>query len=238
MLRVPVATLGDLAIEVLILRIVDHSDSIGKRFGSLEVIGISHHDGKNFWYLCKCDCGNEDYRVRRTHLRSGTTSSCGCGRLKHGGWKSLEYQVWLDMKDRCNNPNSVSYENYGGRGIKVCSRWTEPEGKGFINFVDDVGPRISKSFTLERKNVNLGYSPDNCIWTDDSSLQNYNQRISSLNTSGKVGVSWDEKISGTKKWKVQISYKEIRKTKRFYTFEEAVTQRLEWELELYGFHVE
>lgn len=63
------------------------------------------------------------------------------------------------MLERCRNPNDKAFRNYGARGIRVCERW-----KLFANFIADMGPRPNKKLTLERKNNNDGYNPDNCIW--------------------------------------------------------------------------
>lgn len=220
------------------MKLIDHSDMLGKTFGFLEVVEVLRHDGKHYWYRCNClSCGNTEYEIRRSQLNKYEDASCGCGKTRHGLMKSLEYLVWIDMKQRCFNPNSVAYPDYGARGITITPRWLEPKGKGLLNFIEDLGPRLDRSYTIERIDVNLNYCPENCMWTNDASLQAYNKRARTDNTSGKIGVGWDEKISGTKKWKVQISYKDIRKTKRFYTFEEAVAQRKAWELELYGFNL-
>lgn len=33
------------------------------------------------------------------------------------------YKIWQGIRQRCNNPNNKDYNNYGGRGIKVCEGW-------------------------------------------------------------------------------------------------------------------
>lgn len=68
------------------------------------------------------------------------------------------YRAWESMKRRCNNPKEKNYENYGGRGIKVCRRWVK-----FVNFLEDMG-ECPDGLTLERINVNKGYSKNNCCW--------------------------------------------------------------------------
>lgn len=94
-------------------------------------------------------------------------------RLRHGyatkknrGSVRPEYYIWHSMIQRCTNPKAKQYEDYGGRGIKVCKRWHL-----FDNFIADMGSRPEGEhpsgramWTLERKNSNKGYSPDNCIW--------------------------------------------------------------------------
>lgn len=97
------------------------------------------------------------------------------------------------MVSRCNTKSSTGYENYGGRGIKVCDRWLGENG--FNNFAEDMGKRPVGN-TLDRIDVNGDYTPDNCQWAEWG-VQNHNQRIRKTNSSGYRGVSI-EKRSG--KW--------------------------------------
>lgn len=94
-----------------------------------------------------------------------------------------EYRCFKHMKSRCNNPNNKRYSDYGGRGIKVCSRWMEPR-TGFYNFLQDLGPKPNyektdsgkrPKLTLDRIDVNGGYSPENCRWVGWG-VQRVNQR--------------------------------------------------------------
>lgn len=132
---------------------------IGARSGLLEVIAdAGTKNGKAVW-SCKCDCGNE-IAVSGDSLRQGQFS-CGCsrpGKKTHGGSDTREYRIWGGMLQRCTNRNNRAFKNYGGRGIEVCERWLY-----FAAFMADMGP-CPTNFTIERKDVDKGYSPENCEW--------------------------------------------------------------------------
>lgn len=76
--------------------------------------------------------------------------------------KTPEYRALHHAKTRCYNTNYPLYHRYGGRGIRVCDRWNQPGGH--LNFIADMGPRPSPAHSLERKDNDGDYEPNNCVW--------------------------------------------------------------------------
>ena len=167
-------------------------DYTGKTFGRWTIIGVSAkrgNEGQNYWKGL-CECGNiKD--VLGTTVKSGKSFSCGCYSREttskvfktHGKTRQSIYHTYNNMLARILDKGNIGYENYGGRGIKVCDRRLE----SFENFLEDMGEKPSSLHTLERVNVNGNYCPENCIWIERQ-YQGRNQRQRKDNSSGTVGV--------------------------------------------------
>jgi hypothetical protein len=84
------------------------------------------------------------------------------GRKTHGLRGTPEYNAWVHIRHRCNNPKDRYFAIYGGRGIRVCDRWLGPSG--LANFIADMGPRPSKLHSIDRVNNDGNYEPGNCRW--------------------------------------------------------------------------
>jgi len=142
-------------------------DLTGNVYGRLTVVKEGDRQNKQRRWYCQCECGNT-VLVLQSSLRGGLTSSCGC--LHSEGVRNLmsthnlsgtpEYVAWQGMKTRCNNPNSISYPLYGGRGIRVCDHWAQD----FLSFLSDMGPKPGPEYSLDRIDNAKNYEPGNCRW--------------------------------------------------------------------------
>lgn len=171
------------------------ADITGQRFGRLVALsreGLTRL-GAVTWN-CVCDCGTE-LIVKGSSLRSGNTSSCGClcrdrtseTHLKHGQTypkKTSEYLCWRNMLTRCQYAKNKDYPRYGGRGITVCERW-----QVFANFYEDMGP--SNGLTIERKDNDGPYCPENCCWIPRSKQQENTRKNIPLTAFGKTRFVWE-----------------------------------------------
>lgn len=160
-------------------------DLTGQRFGRLVAISYAGRRGNNHGWLCRCDCGVWSAPLG-SNLTRGNTSSCGCLHREatgnksraHGRHRTTEYNIHASMIARCYRATSVSFPNYGGRGIKVCDRWRFGEdGKsGFECFFEDVGKRPSKDYSIDRRNNDGDYEPGNVGWATRSEQMNNSRR--------------------------------------------------------------
>jgi len=143
-------------------------DLVGLKFGRWTVLGLSTESStRTHKFDCVCSCGTQK-TIAKSSLVKGSSKSCGCLMLEnagkqvktHGMVGTPEYYVWANMLARCRNPNSQYWANYGGRGISICDEWLN----SVECFINDMGMRPDKTYSIDRIDNNKGYYKENCRW--------------------------------------------------------------------------
>ena len=114
------------------------------------------------------------------------------GRHLHGLSKTRLYRIWAGMKTRCSNKNRLAFADYGARGISVCDEWETFEP--FREWALRSG--YEDNLTIERKDTNIGYCPENCKWIPRGD-QNKNTRrniLITFNGETMIVSDWARKI--------------------------------------------
>jgi hypothetical protein len=105
-----------------------------------------------------------------------------------------EYTIWAGMHQRCRNQNAREFRHYGGRGIRICRRWS---GKnGFRHFFADMGQQPFPRASVHRKDNNGDYTPTNVMWATPK-IQARNMRTNRvLRYKGRrmILVEWAERL--------------------------------------------
>lgn len=160
---------------------------ISDKYGMWKVVSYDQPKDKHGikQVLVRCECGTEKL-VRLIGLKRGETKSCGCSntlfKTSHGEGKNKTrlYNIWRLMRQRCYNPNASGYENYGGKGVGVDTIWSTYEA--FRVWAMSNG--YTDDLTIDRKNKELDYSPNNCEWVTRS--ENTARRNKSIIGTGKT----------------------------------------------------
>lgn len=182
---------------------------INQTFGKLTVLRYSHAEFRSdrkiprtidFWF-CRCECGTERAFEARSLLNG--VKSCGCyhpaehgesGGVRKNGTspRSPEFGAYVCIKQRCYNPRTKNYKDYGGRGISLCAEWLHD----YPAFLAHVGRRPSSDHSLERINNNGNYEPGNVKWATQKEQMHNTRRNRYITFQGQTHCisEWAEKL--------------------------------------------
>ena len=177
------------------------SDIIGLDFadGNITVLSFDHYEMKSkpegrkrFYFKCRCNLCGKEFVSEKNTIKTNQVTSCGCLKKSADGESTTSfYNSFHAMHSRCENPNDKSYNNYGGRGIQVCDRWSGYNG--YRNFKADMYDEyISKAaiygekyVTIDRRDVDGNYSKENCRWANSKEQANNKRNTPYLDYNGE-----------------------------------------------------
>ena len=128
------------------------------------------------------------------------------GNPKHGLYRAniALWNTWQTMIGRCENPNRPKYKDYGGRGIEVCQEWHDAETFG--SWAEASG--FQKGLTLERKDVNGNYCPENCTWATAKQQAN--------NRRNTIFLEWNGERKSIHQWADELGVSASTLKNRYY----------------------
>ena len=107
------------------------------------------------------------HTIRRELKRHNLSMTRGEKKSTHGMSDTRQYRIWQQMKNRCDNPNNIKYDIYGGKGITYGDKW-----KTFQGFWEDMKEGYSDDLTLDRIDREGDYTKENCRWVDYEAQNN------------------------------------------------------------------
>lgn len=120
-------------------------------------------------------------------------------RVTYGAAFDAMLRLASTVRQRCCNPNAISYSNYGGRGIT----FGFPSRRAFAEWVlDNLGPKPDHAYSLDRIDNNRGYEPGNLRWATRSE-QARNKRPYRRTKAG-------ERIRRLKEFRPDLTYETLR----------------------------
>lgn len=175
-------------------------DYTGEKFGKWMVLRFDRRTSSGYNWMCLCECGKIASR-KIAGLKHGDSSGCtSCGNRTHNLTGTYISQIFGNIVQRCQNPNSLQYSDYGGRGVKICAYVRSSPA----SIVELVGHRPNNRYSLDRINNDGHYSCGSCFECIDSkwpmNLRWATRAEQMCNRRGNVQVTMDGVTKTLTEW--------------------------------------
>ena len=153
-------------------------ERIGERVGIFELVELipeKSNDGHIIYKGVCQECGFE--RIARYSDLKRTTICTH----NYTNWSNKRIgKIFRDMKRRCYEKDNDSYRWYGAKNIRIYDEWLN-NPKTFEIWALNNG--YSDELTIDRKDEDLDYCPENCRWVSHT----YNSKYKSTTSMIQVG---------------------------------------------------
>jgi hypothetical protein len=180
------------------------TDLVGLKVGLLTVVKYIYSRKKNPHWICECECGR--YPIFSSNsLRKGLIS-CGCVHRKFRADVPIKMdedrkrilRIFKGIIDRCEREQNISYHNYGGRGIHMCSEWRN-DFKAFYEWAISHG--YANNLEVDRIDFNGNYCPENCRWISKTeNNRNTRANVFIMYRGERLCIAEACEKAGMKKW--------------------------------------
>lgn len=176
---------------------------VGTRIGLYDVLyecDFKSNDGHRMFHVKCSECGWEsDVQMHQIKFLGEVckhTNLAGQYSTEKAKvvWKNKRiYHIYQGMIQRCYNSNDKDFNNYGGKGIKICDEWL----RNPVTFeLWSLNHKYKDNLTIDRIDSNKDYCPENCQWItlgENSRRANANF----IEVSGKTlsGTQWAKELN-------------------------------------------
>lgn len=157
--------------EIITTDFLAKDNMTGRDYGDLHIIKyIGRTARKDNIYLCHCKNCENDVMIRANNIRNLNQQTCGCIKYSMAYINDQLYSVLIQINRRCYDPADANYKRCGAKGVTLCDEWNKQivgTRQAYANFyVWAIDNGYKSGLSIDRRDNNKGYFPDNCWWTD------------------------------------------------------------------------
>ena len=173
------------------------NDIVGTQVGIYDVLYECEKrsdDGHKLYHIKCVKCGWETDMLKAQIDRATQCNHIGLGGVYTSitadfNWNNQRLKsIFKHMKQRCYSDKYREYRWYGARGIKICDEWLN-NPQTFETWALSNG--YNDTLTIDRKNEDQDYCPENCRWISHENNSKYKSTTSLIEVNGETHTGRD-----------------------------------------------